>query len=200
MNKHIYLLIFISLVNSNFHMLATIYVYLQNDTGKEIDYDENKLKLITPHKLNPGQRKSFAADYLQTIDAKFTDGHVYRQLNLGTSVEDARKGINSIVHIIPGVFGVKVGSIDKVYDDMSIPLEVKMEILRPLGLNLRDVDVPRFSKSLAAKILNIDVMSSSREAEDAYLNLAKNRNRALSVDANNYRAYLLNKALRTYES
>ena len=57
---------------------------------------------------------------------------------MGNALKDAQKeGISSIIHIVPGTwFGLKVGKIDKVTENIEIPLNDKMKVLMPLGLTL----------------------------------------------------------------
>lgn len=200
MKNYNYLMAFLSLMASSLEIKSTVNLYIQNDTPKVIEFDRNRDRIL--YSVNPGARKATPSEHLNSIDAKYTDNVVYRKLDIADAINNAqRDGISSVIHIVPGsLYGIKVGRIDQVYDNIVIPLAVKMEVLRPLGLTLNQVDVPKFDKDIAAKILGgISTTSTPKEAETAYLKLAENRDRNVSEQVNDYRGYLLTKALRSFK-
>lgn len=203
MKKNCYIILMI-LIGNSLLLKALGTLYIQNDTQRPIEFERistvpGMSKLMT-YTVGPGEKKATPSDNLKSIEARFINDF-FRKLNVGSAILNAQKeGISSIIHIVPGTyFGVKVGGIQQLYDDIEISVSDKMKILNPLGLSLQDVYILKFSKALAGKILQISPESKKEQAEAAYLSLAKQKVPGLSEGANNYRGYLLTKALKAFE-
>lgn len=204
MKKYTYVLILVILFIAS-SAICGVNLYMQNDTKEPIEFERNVttpgMSRLMAYRVEVGQRKPTPSELLESIYARYENDGVFRKLNLGNALKDAQKeGISSIIHIVPGTwFGLKVGKIDKVTENIEIPLNDKMKVLMPLGLTLREVDVPKFDRVLAAKILGIAAASGKQQVEAAYKDLAV-QDRGKTDNIASYRGYLLTKALRAFES